>query len=346
MGVKGTKPREAALKYVIFGAVASGLMIYGLSLVYGLTGTTKIYEMGRVLADGPGSSMTLYVACFFIIAGFAFKVSAVPFHMWSPDVYEGAPTPITAFLSVGPKLAGFAALVRFFYGAMSVQDYHLNAWIPVQDLNWPTVLAVISAVTMTLGNLAAIPQTNIKRMLAYSSIAHAGYMLMGFVLLRNEGLYAIIFYAAIYLAMNLGAFLVVIAFASKMNSEETSSYAGLGWRSPVMAVCFAIFLFSLTGLPPLGGFTAKFLLFAAVIKQGVYWLAIIAVINSVISLYYYAGIVRLMFLVKPENPDPVSVSPLHAALIVILAIPLLVFGVWWGPLEHFARFSSQFYLGY
>jgi NADH-quinone oxidoreductase subunit N len=297
---------EAALKYLIYGGVASGAMIYGMSWIFGLTGTLDYARINEVIVQGGINQLALFIAFILILAGFGYKVVFVPFHMWSPDVYQGAPTPITAFLSVGSNAAGVAILIRFFFPAVSSLNDG-GVWTPIPGVEWPYVLLVISMVTMTLGNLSALNQQNVKRMLAYSGIAHAGYILMGLVVLNNEGLSAMLFYTFVYLIMNVGAFLVVIIVANATGKEDLEAYRGLAWRgAAVPAVCMAIFLFSLTGLPPFAGFIGKFFLFAAVIKQGgtlFISLAVVAAINSVISLYYYARIVKTMFLDSPEPTD-------------------------------------------
>ncbi len=331
---------EAATKYVVYGATASGVMIYGFSLLYGMAGTTQIGEIGRVLANGGGTT-AMYLAAMMVAVGFGYKIAAVPFHMWSPDVYEGAPTPITAFLSVGPKAAGFAVLVRFFYTVFAVPDVAAGAWKLSGGVDWTLLFAVLSAVTMSVGNLVAIKQNNVKRLLAYSSIAHAGYMLMGFVLLSPAGLKAILFYLVVYLFMNLGAFYVVILVANGTRSEDIADYSGLGNRAPFIAISLAIFLFSLTGIPPFSGFIGKVYLFAEVINKGVYWLAVVAALNSVVSLYYYARIVKVMFLEEPKDKSGIAVSPVPRAVLCLLAIPTLLLGIYWEPVIRMAENSVR-----
>jgi NADH-quinone oxidoreductase subunit N len=331
---------EAALKYVIYGAASSGVMVYGMSLLYGLTGATSIFAVSERLAAEPVYPLTTLVAIGFILAGIGFKISIVPFHFWTPDVYEGAPTPVTAFLSVGPKAAGFAMMVRFFYSGLS--EATGDRWIPVAGLDWPALLAALAAATMTFGNLAAIPQTNLKRLLAYSTIAHAGYMLMGFVVLSNHGVAAILFYLGVYLLMNLGAFFVVITVAKLARGEEIAHYRGLVWRSPLLAVAMGIFLFSLIGLPPSAGFIGKLYLFAAVIREKYYWLAVVGVLNSVISLYYYARVLKAMFFETAADARALPLPAPALALILVLAVPTLALGVWWTPLWNLASRSLGF----
>ncbi|MCH8056194.1 MAG: NADH-quinone oxidoreductase subunit N [Deltaproteobacteria bacterium] len=338
---------EAALKYLIYGGVASGTMIYGMSWVFGMTGSLEYTQINEALLQGGTNQLGLFVAFVFILAGFGYKIVFVPFHMWSPDVYHGAPTPVTAFLSVGSNAAGVAILIRFFFPAVS----HLGAggdWISISGVEWPHFLLFVSMVTMTLGNLCALNQQNVKRLLAYSGIAHAGYILMGLVVLNNEGLKAMLFYIVVYLIMNLGAFLVVIIVANVTGREDIESYRGLAWRgAAIPAVCMAIFLFSLTGLPPLAGFIGKFFLFAAVINKGGAFvlLAVVAIINSVISLYYYARIVKTMFFDSPEPTDQVVAIPTSSfPPLVILTILTVFFGIYWGPLIHYTNQSLSFFI--
>lgn len=338
---------EAGIKYAIYGAFSSGLMLYGISILYGLTGALNLYEISQVLASREIQSAALLLSVILILAGFGYKIASVPFHFWSPDVYEGAPTPITAFLSVGPKAAGFALLIRFFNVALVDNGKTLTSeWLPLTGIDWPLILAAVAAVTMTLGNLVAIVQNNLKRLLAYSSIAHAGYALMGVVVLSDAGIHATIFYLVVYYLMNLGAFLVVIIFQDVIGSESIEDYKGLAARAPIPAVAMGVFLFSLTGLPPTAGFIGKFLLFAAVVKGGpaFYWLAIVGIINSVISLYYYARILKAMFFDKSTAEDSAGlrISPFYVTLLAVLVVPTILLGVYWAPLEDLASHSIEF----
>jgi NADH-quinone oxidoreductase subunit N len=338
---------EAALKYLIYGGVASGTMIYGMSWIYGMTGSLDYAAIQSALAQPQVSRVALFMAFVFILAGFGYKMVFVPFHMWSPDVYEGAPTPFTAFLSVASNAAGAAIMIRFFFPGVS----HMvtgGDWTFVSGVEWPQMLLFVSMITMTVGNLCALNQRNLKRMLAYSGIAHAGYMLMGLAVLNNDGLQAILFYVVVYLIMNLGAFLVVVMIANATGNEEIDSYRGLAWRGAVLpAACLAVFLFSLTGLPPFAGFVGKFLLFAAVINEGGIFviLAVVAILNSVISLYYYAKIVKLMFL---DTPDPGEKSLTIGAHNFTLLIPLtaltIVLGVYFSPLVYYTSQSLRFFM--
>ena len=336
---------EAALKYLIYGGVASGSMIYGMSWIFGLTGSLDYAQINQVLIGGTPSQLALFMALVFILAGFGYKVVIAPFHMWSPDVYQGAPTPITAFLSVGSNAAGLAIMIRFFLPAISRLGDG-GDWMIIPGVEWPQLLWIVSIITMTVGNLCALNQQNVKRLLAYSGIAHAGYLLMGLVVLNNDGLIAILFYIVVYLVMNLGAFLVVMIVSNATGREDIEGYRGLAWRgAAVPAVCMAIFLFSLTGLPPFAGFVGKLLLFAAVIKGQFYILAVVAIMNSVISLYFYARIVKTMFLDTPTSEDgqvamTVSVFP----LLLLLAIPTVFFGLYWGPLLRYTNESLSFFI--
>src|SRR5512138_2397907 len=318
------KAAEGSLKYVIYGGVASGVMLFGMSYLYGLTGTTSLLDLApRISAlQGTGASLAatkiaLVVAIVFVTAGIGYKVAAVPWHMWCPDVYEGAPTPFTAFLSVGPKAAGFALALRFFHSAFAGPAAASTGFAEaLAGIPWPAVVGVVSAVTMTLGNFTALSQTNLKRLLAYSSIAHAGYTLMGLSAVSDRGIQAVMIYMLVYLVMNLGAFVVVILVAETTGSESILDYKGLARRHPVAAVTFAIFLFSLTGIPPFAGFTGKWYLFYAVFERalapGGAWYAVllvVAALNTAVSLYYYARIIRAMFIDAPYAADAAPLRP-------------------------------------
>jgi NADH-quinone oxidoreductase subunit N len=280
--------------------------------------------------------LLLVLAVMFFLVGLLFKTASFPFHFWCPDVYEGAPTSVTAFLSVGPKAAGFALFIRLFYPLFASASGS-SAYQAVSGLDWPTILAWISAITMTLGNLAAIQQNNLKRLLAYSSIAHAGYLLMGIVALSNLGFEAVLFYLVVYLFMNLGAFAVITAVVEAGGGEEIQSYRGLGSREPFVCIAMAIFLFSLIGIPPFAGFVGKVYLFAAVISQKIYWLAVIAALNTVVSLYYYLRVVKAMFLESADVAFQPRLSYGFRALLVILIIPTLGLGLYWQPLAKMVQ---------
>src|SRR3989338_4551463 len=333
---------EAAIKYLLYGAFASGTMLWGLSLLYGFTGSLNIYSINATLSGATLNPVALYSIVLMVLFGFGFKISSVPFHMWAPDVYHGAPTPTAAFFTVAPKAAGFAIFIRFFYTVFGNNSGLPDQWITLPHVHWAFLLSILSAATMTLGNLCALWQKNAKRMLAYSSIAHAGYMLMGFIVLSKEGLVSILFYLVVYFLMNFGAFFVVGLLANKTKSEEISQFKGLGWTSPLVAFSMAVFLFSLTGIPPFAGFIGKVYLFSALIQKEIYWLLVVAILNTVISLYYYVYIVREMFLERPASDKALSLSPLHALTLVLLVIPTFVFGLYWEPLFKYISASLQF----
>ncbi len=353
------KAAEGSLKYVIYGGVASGVMLFGMSYLYGLTGTTNVLELGARIqavqaATGPALAATkiaLVVAIVFVTAGFGYKVAAVPWHMWCPDVYEGAPTPFTAFLSVGPKAAGFALALRFFHSALAGPGSGPAGLAEsLAGIPWPAVVGVIAAVTMTLGNFTALGQTNLKRLLAYSSIAHAGYTLMGLSAVSGRGIQAVMIYMLVYLVMNVGAFVVVILVAESTGSESILDYKGLARRQPLAAIAFAIFLFSLTGLPPFAGFTGKWYLFYAVFERiggpgGVWYgmLAMVGALNTAVSLYYYMRIVRAMFIDQPyvQDPAPIRARAGYSLILGGASAFVLVFGIWWTPIVEWAGASLQ-----
>ena len=337
---------EASLKYVIYGAFSSGIMLYGFSILFGLTGTTKLFEIGPALAamDSSGN-FAIMLSAVFILAGFGYKISAVPFHFWTPDVYQGSPTPITAYLSVAPKAAGFAVLIRFFSAVFGSNNSVMAGLVPVSDvLPWPHILAVVAVITMTLGNLVAIQQESVKRMLAYSSIAHAGYMLMGLPMMSSEGIGAVMLYLVMYLFMNLGAFFIVMYVQTKKDGETFDAFSGLGWEMPLVGIAMTVFMFSLTGIPPTAGFIGKYYLFAAVIKAGptFYWLAFAGAINSVISLYYYIRVIRHMYLIGERSESIHVPAMMTSILILALAIPTVVLGVYWTPVADWVSNSLVF----
>ncbi len=338
---------EASLKYVIYGALSSGMMLYGISIIYGLTGSLDIYTINQVLAQGNYNTITLLIAGILTLAGFGYKISAVPFHFWTPDVYEGAPITITAFLSVASKAGGFAMMIRFFkvtFIDSSVVALPEGVWASLKGFEWYQLVAVLSVLTMTFGNLVAIWQNNLKRLLAYSSIAHAGYMLMGVVVLSNDGLAAIMLYFVVYLFMNLGAFYIVMIVANQTGSEDIEDYKGLGPRAPFITVALAIFLVSLTGLPPTAGFIGKLYLFAALLNHGWVWLAVVGALNSVISLYYYVRIFRNMYLRSSEHElPPLNFSWTQKATVLVLVVPTLLLGLYFGPLVQLAQASVRIF---
>jgi NADH-quinone oxidoreductase subunit N len=337
---------EASLKYVIYGAFSSGLMLYGISILYGLTGETNFYSFNQALAVGGAPTITVLLAIVLMLAGLGYKISAVPFHYWTPDVYEGAPITVTAFLSVTSKAAGFAMLIRFFKIAfidVTAPPIAAGMWEIFRGLNWTDIMATLSVLTMTVGNLVAIWQSNMKRLLAYSSIAHAGYILMGFVTLTNQGIAAMLMYFVAYLLMNLGAFYVVMLVANKCRTEDIDGYNGLGYRSPYAAFALTVFLFSLTGIPPTFGFIGKFYLFSSLINAHCIWLAIVGVINSVVSLYYYMRVVRNMYLVQPTDTSRVEFGFAANLLMTLFIVPNIGLMLYFSPVLSWAQYSVSMF---
>ncbi|MBN1596416.1 NADH-quinone oxidoreductase subunit N [candidate division FCPU426 bacterium] len=322
------KSAEGGLKFLILAALASAVLLFGLSLIYAATGTTQLTVLSERLHQGAASSPLLLMGLLFLLAGLGFKIVLAPFHTWAPDAYEGAPTPVTVFMSVASKTAGFVLAVRI-----------LSVGLPAVRGTWGAVLAVLAAVTMTLGNLAAIPQQNIKRLLAYSSIAQAGYMVMGLVAFKPLGLSALLYYLAAYLFTNVAAFAVVIALERATGSVEIEAYYGLAERSPRLALLMLLALLSLAGIPPLAGFTAKFYLFAAVYGQGYIWLVVLAVLNSALSLYYYLRVIRAIYIHQPEeNTPPLPSTPWPLSLVMaVTLLGILLLGVYPGPIVEAAR---------
>ncbi|TAN43737.1 MAG: NADH-quinone oxidoreductase subunit N [Nitrospirae bacterium] len=306
------RSNEAAIKYLLLGGFSSAILLYGISLLYGLTGTTDIYAIS-VYLKFQGSSLAVVMAMMFITAAFCFKIAAAPFHMWAPDVYEGAPTSVTAFMSIGPKAAGFAVIGRMFYVAFQSMQ-----------ADWVPVLIGISVITMAVGNILAITQTNIKRMLAYSSIAHAGYMLIGIIAGTSEGLSAMITYLLIYTFMNMGAFAIIILLD---RGDEIKDYEGLAKSRPLVAGLMLVFMFSLTGIPPTAGFIGKFNLFLAAVQAGYAWLVVIAVMFSAVSAYYYLRIVMNMYMKDMKEEASISPSPTLALAIVITVMMVFAIGI-------------------
>lgn len=303
------RSNEAALKYVILGSVSSGIFLYGMSLVYGITGTTQLTDMAAALGSGGAHDPALVLATVFLVTGLIFKVGAVPLHMWVPDVYEGAPTTITAFMSVGPKAAAFAILLRIFLDAMA----------PAADI-WVVVVAVIAVLTMALGSFVALVQTNIKRMLAYSSIAHAGFVLLGLVAGGPDGVASVMLYLLIYVFMNLGIFAIIIMMRSgNVSGEAIEDYAGFAKSHRGLALLMLIFLFSLASIPPTAGFFAKFYILVALVEQGYVGLAVIAVLLSAVAAFFYIRIVMLMYMKEEAQPFDLALTPSLRLAIAITA---------------------------
>ncbi len=341
------RSNEASFKYLVYGSLASGLMLYGMSLIYGFAGSLYYADLSKYFMLHSGElPYTLALSLLLVFAGLAYKVSAFPMHFWTPDVYEGAPTPVAAFFSVGPKAAGFAALMRIFLDVFSFKTGPLQ-WHSVEGIAIPHGLAIIAALTMIVGNLSALGQTNVKRMLAYSSIAHVGYMLAGLVALNSAGITAVLFYIVAYCGMNLGAFWVVSVVTDRRGNEDLEAFRGIGAKTPLLGICMAVFLFSLTGLPLFSGFIGKFLLFGAILQTpGFLWLALIGVLNSVVSLFYYVRVLKSMWLDSPAAGDTGAVAlPLyHAIPLLGLAIPTIILGLFFTPIFEFAQRSVAAFL--
>lgn len=323
---------EASLKYLLFGSVASAAMLYGISLLFGLTGTLDLANINvMLLGRSGGSAALLLIAVSLFFIGLAFKISAAPFHMWAPDVYTGAPTPIAGFLTVGPKALGFAILLRVLFTAL-----------PVLGKECSLLFGVLSALTMTVGNVLAVSQNNIKRLLAYSSIAQAGYILMGIAAANTIGKEGILFYIAAYALTNLGAFTVVIIASNNFDTEDIRSYAGLGKRAPFLAAALTFYFVSLAGIPPIAGYFGKVLVFAGAIEQNLVALAVIAAVNSAIAVYYYFRIVKEMYLAEPADVAPV-VKPIPALIAVAVTFAgVILLGIAPSPLLHWVSRSLFF----
>jgi NADH-quinone oxidoreductase subunit N len=311
------KSNEAGMKYFLLGAFSTGFLLYGMALVYGVTGTTRVAKLASVISQmsSPAGNSMLLIGMFLLLTGFLFKIAAAPFHMWTPDVYEGAPTPMTAFMSAGPKAAAFAALLRL-----------LLVVFPAMKAEWSELLWILAVLTMTIGNFTALRQDNIKRMLAYSSIAHAGYALVGLTAANATGTSGILFYMLSYSFMNIGAFAIIILVGKQGEPNGTvMDFGGLAQKRPVLAACMALFMFSLAGMPPTAGFIGKFYLFSGAIQEGYIWLAIIGVLNSAASVYYYLRVIVYMYF-RPSDQEFewVTVStPLALALVVSAAGTLI-----------------------
>ena len=335
---KDPKSSEAAIKYFLYGSLASAMMLYGMSLLYGATASTNLIQIAQGLSGiDPGLRWVIYPALVLLMVGFGFKTVTVPFHQWSPDAYEGAPTPVTAFLAVGSIGAGFAVLIRVMLTAL-----------PDFQVNWAALIAGLSIMSMTLGNLVAISQKNIKRMLAYSGIAHAGYILIGLVSwdlwypgMVFDGVSGVLIYLLVYLAANLGAFAVVIGFEHRLGSNQISDYAGLIQRSPLMAGTMVVFLFSLIGIPGTGGFVGKLMIFGAALRMEYYFLAIIAIINSVIAGFYYLNVIRYMFFQPLDEPqrEKIQLPKTLSAVIILTCVFTLLMGLFAQPFIQFVQAS-------
>jgi NADH-quinone oxidoreductase subunit N len=325
---------ESALKYFLLGSFATGFLLYGIALIYGFTGTTDIRAIAKVIAVAGSQGPAIIVGMALLVVGFGFKTASVPFHMWTPDVYEGAPAPITAFMSAGPKAAAFAAFARIFMEAL-----------PSLQGQWTGLLWIMAVLTMSVGNVIALVQDNIKRMLAYSSIAHAGYVLVAFLAAGELGITGILYYMLAYTFMNIGAFALITVLGGKGEERvHIVDYKGLGYKHPLAAIAMSLFLFSLAGIPPTGGFMGKFYIFSAAVNQGYIGLAIIGVINSVVSVYYYLRVTVAIYMQEAsgtgERGTPLIFSPTLVMAICISAYGVLSLGIF--PSTYVAMVKESF----
>ncbi|MCL5612374.1 MAG: NADH-quinone oxidoreductase subunit N [Chloroflexi bacterium] len=315
---------EAGFKYLLFGAMTSAVMLYGFSLLFGFAGTTNLYALAAALQSGHLAGSVILGVIFLLIVGLGFKVSIVPFHFWAPDVYQGAPTPIAGFLSTASKAAGFAVIARLFLVVF-----------PDVTISWTTLLAVLAAVTMTVGNLLALPQKNIKRMLAYSSIAHAGYAMIGIVAISKLGITSVVFYMVAYIVTNMAAFGVVVAVGRVVGSDEYDAYRGLSRRSPWLGLIMLAAFLSLAGMPPFGGFVAKIFVFAAGMQANYTWLVVIGILNSIVGVYYYLNVMKYVYLYRTETEDeekhPIALTRPYMLALGILALGVILIGTVFAP---------------
>ena len=323
--LKTAPSSEAGIKYLLLGALSTAITLYGMAFLFGLSGSTSLSDIAdTVAAANDDTRAALIMAVVMLTAGLGFKMAVVPFQMWVPDVYEGAPTPITAFLSVGSKAAGFAVLLRIFFEALG--DRFISN-------DWANMFAALAAVSMTLGNVVALTQTNIKRMLGYSSIAQAGYFLLGVAAISANGgdlalgASGVVFFLACYAFTNLGAFIAIIAISNQTGSDEIGSYAGMSRRSPLLALGLTVCLVSLTGIPPTAGFIAKVYIFDAAVQSDLVWLVIVGVLNSVISAYYYLRVVLQMYAEEPVSDEPVPAGPALGLALAIAVVGVLFIGI-------------------
>jgi NADH-quinone oxidoreductase subunit N len=312
------KSNEASLKYFLLGAFATGFLLYGMTMIYGGTGSTNLLEIAASIKSSNGVTNPLMIlGVVLLVIGFGFKIASVPFHMWAPDVYQGAPSPVTAFMAVGPKAAALAAFLRVFSEAL-----------PELSGSWDTLLIIIAVLTMFFGNLGAIVQTNIKRLLAYSSISHVGYLLIAVIVKGSMGGASLLFYMLTYTFMIFGVFGIIILVGKKGNENlEIEDYSGLGFKHPILALSLTVLLLSLGGLPPFAGFIAKFYIFSAAINEGFVTLVIIAVLNSAISFYYYLKVIVFMYMKEPEQEFSISLAPMTLLVVTISVIATIELGI-------------------
>ncbi len=312
---------EAGVKYIVLGALSTAVFLYGLSFLYGASGTTSFTEMGVRIAAMPSVPVSFLFGMVLVVSSLGFKIAAVPFHLWAPDVYQGAPTPVTAYLAIGSKAAGFAGLVRL----------SMTAFAPAQE-SLSALFAVLAALTILYGNLGAIPQTNVKRLMGYSSIGHAGYLLIGLAAFSAGGGESLLYYLMAYLFSTGGVFLAIVALSQTAKADEVADFAGLSRRSPLLAAGIMLGLLSLAGVPPFAGFFAKFYLLWTGVKAGLLWLVAIGVLNVVTSLFYYLKIVKAMYVDAPADTNPIRLSPDQKIIQYLCIAGIVVLGIWQGPL--------------
>lgn len=326
------KSTEAGFKYLLFGALTSAILLYGFSLIFGFTGKTGLYALSQYFTS---FNIVAIGITFLVLAGLAFKVALFPFHFWAPDVYEGAPTPVSGFLSTASKAAGFAVIIRLF-----------TAVFPVVHADWSLLLAILATLTMTIGNLVALTQKNVKRMLAYSSIAHAGYAMLGVVAFTKLGIASAVFYLIGYVLTNLLAFGIVSVVGKLTGSDEFPAYSGLSRRNSTLGLASLVAFLSLAGMPPFVGFVAKFFVFSAAIDAGWVWLAIVGIINSIVGLYYYLNVLKYIYLYRMEDQDedkhPLPIARSATIGLVALAIGVILLGTVFGPWFGFANSAAGF----
>ncbi len=326
------KSTEAGFKYLLFGAMTSGIMLYGFSLLYGFTGMTNLYDLAAGLRAGTLATTAVVGSALLVLVGFGFKVSIVPFHFWAPDVYEGAPTPVAGFLSTASKAAGFAVLARVMLAAF-----------PQISAHWGAVLAALAVATMTLGNTVALAQTNIKRLLAYSSVAHAGYVLIGVVAATQSqlGISSAVFYLITYVLTNLAAFGVVTIVGRVVGSDEIAAYSGLSRRAPGLSMAMLVAFLSLAGVPPLAGFVAKIWVFAAAVQANLVWLAFVGVLNAIVGVYYYLIVLKYVYLFRSDDEDkPLPLSRPNAIALAVLSFGIILVGTLFAPWWNFADVAA------
>lgn len=317
---KSMKSSEAGTKYVLLSSISTAILLYGMSLLYGISGSVAFKDIINYLKTGSNLPVVI-LGSILLIAGFAFKISAAPFHMWSPDIYEGAPTPVTAFLAGGSKIAGFSVVIKLLLQLME----------PVHGTMIVLVIA-LSVLSMIVGNIIAIPQTNLKRMLAYSGVSHAGYILIGIVSYTKTGISAMLYYLLLYIFANIGAFAAITAFSNQTGKDDIKDFSGMWKRSPLLAATLLISLLCLAGIPPAAGFIGKFYLFSEAAKQGYLWMALLAMAMSVVSAYYYTVVIRVMLMEEPSDVTPINIPASIKIVMIVSIVMIIVMGVYPGPI--------------